>query len=563
VSAAPQQQQQQSMPGLLNSLRAAVLNATAGRSNDGSAEQMRLLGMIDQLQSAWASNNSNQPPGAPSYQGGSPSTQLHTGGPFPGTHSGLYPAADHGATVGGNTGSQSASQNASGLYVLLEAVQQQAQLMAEGSAAAAAANAGSGRAAAAAAAAAGQGRYSSSSGYEAAAVGQGQGQGGMFYGDGGASGAAAAPMMWDDSQAVYGSGGYYDAFNHQQQQGGGGGGGGPSRRKRSWAAGDPYQQQQQAGSGGSGGLAAAVAAMMREEGMAVEDPASGVNEQKWLLKPRARGKRQVKLNKVALTGELPPVFDRWANTGKAQQGRGNAAAAAAAAAGAAGGSSDEDEAWRPPRSRTRPTKRMRTQGHGSEDGAFGSDASQGQQQQEGTGVAGAAAGAQQRRGYGWQLLQQGQNGGAAAPAGGLTTPAFDDPSGVNAASDDGMSGSGSDSGNDGGAAAGDSGSADAGSEGGALATAGSGSAATAAPTTANKPRAKSSGVRKERWVPPTEEWVTDDGIKVWPKVRRQAGLKGQGSGFRAGAVLLVRCSMSSPPGTLPHLLRTLDSSSHP
>ena len=258
----------------------------------------------------------------------------------------------------------------------------------------------------------------------------------------------------------------------------------------------------------------------------VVDPS--IEEQQFLLKPRARGKRQVKPNAVALTGELPPVFDRWAAKSQRKAGGGNGRN------GNGANSSDEDELWRPPRMRAAP-KRRRTQGHGSEDGgAAGSHTSPEGAVEPSAGGAGAAAAhapgraaGSARRGYGWQLLQQELLQQQQAEEGPISPP-------ENGASPNAgwMAVDGTDvapegqygtySGGSGGMIEGevadtaaDAGSADAGGSEGGL---GVGSADVGV-RAGGKPRGGKAAPRRDRWVPPTEEWMSDDGLKVMPKVR--------------------------------------------
>lgn len=469
----PQQQQQQagsSMPHLLDRLRAAVISSTAPDGGSScTPEQQRLLGMVDQLHSAWAQMGTGA---------GAGSEDAAARAAMAGPHDAVAAAA---AAVEAKADADG-MPDASGLYMLLEAVQQQV-------ADAAAAN-GSGRDAIGSAAECGDTDMPQGNGYDAI-------NGNMYA----AMNGQHAEAGWGDGHADtsmgYGRGGGYAP----QQQGG------SSRRKRSRAA-----EQQQLAAGG-GGLAGMLAAVMQQEGMRAEDAVDPTVEQKWLLKPRARGKRQVKPNKVALTGELPPVADRWA--GKARR----SAEGGAAALGAA--NSEEDELWKPPRVRAT-LKRRRTQG-GSEDGAGASDKDSQDQQQQSSAGAGRAKGAAAsgRRGYGWQLLQQQQPDEAHSPLGTHPEAAEAATEGADAITEGAgvsYSNSGADGADDDGAAGdvtGDVGSADGGSEGGVAAA--SASAATGAASEA-KPRVKAS--RRDRWVPPTEEWTSDDGLKVWPKVSR-------------------------------------------
>jgi hypothetical protein len=464
-----QQQAGSSMPEMLDRLRAAVISSTAHNGGSNCApEQQRLLGMVDQLQSAWAQIGN----GAVAS-----STDAAARAAVAGPHDAVAAAA---AAVQAKAAADG-MPDASGLYMLLEAVQQQV-------ADTAAVN-GSDRDAAGAAAVYGDTNMVQGSGYDAM-------NGDMYA----AMNRQHAAAGWGDGYADT-SMGYYGtaAGGHAPQQQGG-----SSRRKRAWAA----KQQQQLAPGGVG-LAGVLAAAMQQEGMRAEDAVDSMVEQKWLLKPRSRGKRQVKPNKVALTGELPPVADRW--VGKARRSAGNGAAAPGEY------SSGEDELWKPPRVRVT-SKRRRTQG-GSEDGAGASDKDSQDQQQQSSAGAGYAKGAAAagRRGYGWQLLQQQQPDEAHSSLGAPQSEAAVE--GADAVAQ-GAGGSCSDSGADGaddGAAAGDvtgdMGSADGGSEGGVAA--GSASAATGA-ASSGKPRVKAS--RRDRWVPPTEEWTDDDGLKVWPKV---------------------------------------------
>ena len=266
----PEQQQQEAlpMPELLDRLRAAIASkAPEASSSVATPEQQRLLGIVNQLQSAWTA--SGQDSAAQEEQGAAAGPLTSSAPPATApkpaaTTATKATAPPSAADVAGAAADVAATPEASGLHMLLAAVQQQV---------ADAAAAGSNPGTAAAVADSVQLLQRSSYGATVAA--------GMFdpaYDTTHPQPQSQQPAGWTGS---YQNGYYGDNHNtdgagqehnlddqqeqHQQQEGAG-----SICRKRDWE--EEYQQQLLACSSGAigGGLAAAVAAaMMQEEGMQV------------------------------------------------------------------------------------------------------------------------------------------------------------------------------------------------------------------------------------------------------------------------------------------------------